>query len=127
MRALAGDAPIVRAIDSVAGNAAGELMALLAEGGELISFGSMTGEPLQISSGDVIFKQATVRGFWGSKVMQATKAEDKRRMIGELLTAALDGSLALPVEAVFDLHDAAKAAAASDKPGRSGKILLRAG
>ena len=29
--------------------------------------------------------------------------------------------------AVFDLHDAAKAAAASDKPGRSGKILLRAG
>ncbi|AEL09313.1 zinc-binding dehydrogenase [Xanthomonas campestris pv. raphani] len=127
VRALAGDAPIVRAIDSVAGNAAGELMALLAEGGELISFGAMTGEPLQISSGDVIFKQATVRGFWGSKVMQATKAEDKRRMIGELLTAALDGSLALPVEAVFDLHDAAKAAAASDEPGRSGKILLRAG
>lgn len=127
VRALAGDAPIVRAIDSVAGSAAGELMALLAEGGELISFGAMTGEPLQISSGDVIFKQATVRGFWGSKVMQATKAEDKRRMIGELLKAALDGSLALPVEAVFDLHDAAKAAAASDKPGRSGKILLRAG
>lgn len=127
MRALAGDAPIVRAIDSVAGKAAGELMRLLAEGGELISFGSMTGEPLEIASGDVIFKQATVRGFWGSKVMAATKSEDKRRMIGELLKAALDGSLALPVEAVFDLEDAAKAAAASAEPGRGGKILLRAG
>lgn len=126
-RALAGDAPIVRAIDSVAGSAAGELMALLAESGELISFGSMTGEPLQISSGDVIFKQASVRGFWGSKATAATKPEDKRRMIGELLKAALDGTLALPVEAVFDLEDAAKAAAASAEPGRSGKVLLRAG
>ncbi|MCF5930125.1 alcohol dehydrogenase, partial [Xanthomonas perforans] len=54
-------------------------------------------------------------------------SEDKRRMIGELLKAALDGSLALPVEAVFDLEDAAKAAAASAEPGRGGKILLRAG
>lgn len=127
VRALVGEAPIVRAIDSVAGSAAGDLMGLLAEGGELISFGSMTGEPLQISSGDVIFKQASVRGFWGSKVMAATKPEDKRRMIGELLKAAVDGSLALPVEAVFDLEDAAKAAAASAEPGRRGKILLRAG
>lgn len=127
VRALAGDAPIVRAVDSVAGSAAGELLGLLAEGGELVSFGSMTGEPLQISSGNVIFKQATVRGFWGSKVMQATPPEDKRRMIGELLKAALDGSLALPVEAVYDLQDAAKAAAASAEPGRRGKILLRAG
>ncbi|MBO9854230.1 zinc-binding dehydrogenase [Xanthomonas phaseoli] len=127
VRALAGDAPIVRAVDSVAGKAAGELMGLLAEGGELISFGSMTGDPLEIASGDVIFKQATVRGFWGSKVMAATKSEDKRRMIGKLLKAALDGSLALPVEEVFDLADAAKAAAASAEAGRSGKILLRAG
>ncbi|KAB7763251.1 zinc-binding dehydrogenase [Xanthomonas maliensis] len=127
VRTLAGDAPIVRAIDSVAGQAAGELMGLLAEGGELVSFGSMTGEPLQISSGDVIFKQATVRGFWGSKVTQATAPEDKRRMIGELVKAALDGSLALPVEAEFALDDAAKAAAASAEPGRRGKVLLRAG
>ncbi|QJD69464.1 zinc-binding dehydrogenase [Xanthomonas campestris pv. badrii] len=127
VRALAGDAPIIRAVDSVGGSAAGELLALLAEGGELVSFGSMTGEPLQISSGDVIFKQATVRGFWGSKVMAASKPEDKRRMIGELMKAVRDGSLALPVEAVFDLADAAKAAAASAEAGRSGKILLRAG
>ncbi|MFA0923547.1 zinc-binding dehydrogenase [Xanthomonas fragariae] len=127
VRALAGNAPIVRAIDSVAGKAASDLLGLLAESGELVSFGSMTGEPLEISSGDVIFKQATVRGFWGSKVMQATQAEDKRRMIGELLNAALDGRLALPVEAVFDLEDADKAAAASAEPGRRGKILLRAG
>ncbi|MGQ3469480.1 zinc-binding dehydrogenase, partial [Xanthomonas campestris] len=62
-----------------------------------------------------------------SRVIQATRAGDRRRMIGELPPAAPDASLARPGEAVFDLHDAAKPAAASDKPGRSGKILRRAG
>ncbi|MEE7548935.1 alcohol dehydrogenase, partial [Xanthomonas sp. Kuri4-1] len=36
------------------------------------------------------------------------------------------GTLRLPVEAVYDLADAARAAAASVAPGRRGKILLRA-
>ena len=43
-----------------------------------------------------------------------------------MLRLAATGALKLPVEAVFDLADAAKAAAANAKPGRKGKVLLRA-
>ncbi len=127
VRALVGDAPIVRAIDSLAGEASAALMELLAEGGELVAFGSMSGEPLQLPAGAVIFKQATVRGFWGSKAAQALSDEQRRRMIGELLAAALDGTLRLPVDALYDLGEAATAAAASAWSGRRGKVLLRAG
>ncbi|WP_455924586.1 zinc-binding dehydrogenase [Pseudomonas putida] len=125
VRAIAGDASIRAAIDSVGGTAAGDLLALLGENGLLVSFGSMTGEPMQISSGDLIFKQATVKGFWGSTVGASLSVDEKRRLIGELLRLAASGELKLPVEAVLDLADAAQAAAASLQPGRKGKILLR--
>lgn len=127
VRALVGDAPIVRGVDSLAGEASAALMELLAERGELVAFGSMSGEPLQLPAGAVIFKQASVRGFWGSKVAQALSAEQRQRMIGELLAAALAGTLKLPVDAVYDLAKGATAAAASAWRGRRGKVLLRAG
>lgn len=125
VRAIAGDAPLRAAVDSIGGKASGELLALLGEGGLLVSFGTMAGEPMQIASGDLIFKQATVKGFWGSKVSAALSADDKRRLIGELLGLAASGALKLPVEAVYDLADVSRAAAASLQPGRKGKVLLR--
>lgn len=125
VHAIVGDAPLSAAVDSIGGTASGELMSLLGEGGVLVSFGSMTGEPMQIASGDLIFKQATVKGFWGSKVSAAMAVEDKHRLVGELLRLAAGGELALPVEGIYDLADTAKAAAASLAPGRKGKVLLR--
>jgi hypothetical protein len=53
--------------------ASGEMLNLLSENSLLVSFGSMTGETMQISSGDLIFKQATVKGFgqvWSIKKCQ---------------------------------------------------------
>ena len=93
--------------------------------GVLVSFGSMGGEPMVIPSGDVIFRHLVVKGFWGSKVSREMSAADKRRLVGELIQRALAGELKLPVDAVYDLGDAAKAAAESLRPGRGGKVLLR--
>ncbi|MDE1180175.1 zinc-binding dehydrogenase [Paraburkholderia sp.] len=126
-RALTGGAPLLAAVDSVGGEASGDLFGLLGEGGTLVSFGAMSGEPMRLNSGDAIFKQAVVKGFWATKVSAATSGADKVRMIGELIRLAASGALKLPVEAVFDLADVAKAAAASDVPGRKGKVLLRIG
>ncbi|MOA29522.1 Zinc-binding dehydrogenase [compost metagenome] len=125
VRALIGNASLRAAVDSIGGKASGELLALLGEGGLLVSFGTMAGEPMQIASGDLIFKQATVKGFWGSKVSAALSGEDKRRLIGELLGLAASGKLQLPVQAIYDLADVSQAAAASLQPGRKGKVLLR--
>jgi NADPH:quinone reductase-like Zn-dependent oxidoreductase len=125
VRARLGAALATAAVDSIGGTASGDLMGLLGEGGTLVSFGSMTGEPMQIPSGDVIFKQATVKGFWGSKVSQAMAVEDKRRLVGELLQRASAGELQLPVQAVYPLAQIADAAAASVAGGRTGKVLLR--
>ncbi|MEQ6899838.1 zinc-binding dehydrogenase [Nocardioides sp. YIM 152588] len=123
---LTGGAPIRAGVDSVGGKAAGEVLALLADGGTLVVFGAMNSPRLELSSGDLIFKEAVVRGFWGSKVAASMPADQQLTLFGELIQRASDGSLTLPVEATYPLEEARAAAAANFLPGRSGKILLRA-
>ncbi|CAE6846321.1 Quinone oxidoreductase 1 [Paraburkholderia nemoris] len=125
VREIVGDAPILAGVDSVGGDASGDIFGLLGENGTLVSFGAMSNEPMRLSSGDAIFKQATVKGFWASKIFEVTSGADKARMIGELLRLAASGELKLPVEAVFDVENVAQAAAASGKSARKGKVLLR--
>lgn len=125
-RSILGGSLARAAVDSIGGSASASLLSLLGEEGTLVSFGTMAAEPMQIDSGSLIFKQATVKGFWGSKVSQAMTPDNKRRLIGELLQRVLSGELKLTAEAIFNLNDAAQAAAASLQPGRKGKVLLRA-
>lgn len=123
--AIVGDAPVVAGVDSVGGPAAGDVVSLLSEGGVLVVFGAMASPTLQISSGDVIFKQVTVKGFWGSKVFPAMDAAKRAALMGELVTGISSGSLTLPVEKVYSLEEIADAARANEAPGRRGKVLLR--
>lgn len=121
----AGGAPLVRAIDSIGGEAAGQIMSLLAENGELISFGSLTLKPLLIGAEQLIFKQAVVRGYWASKRVAATPPAELARLIRELTGQVESGALKLPVDGVFGLADVAAAVAAAERVGRTGKVLLK--
>lgn len=125
VRALTGGAPIRAAVDSIGGTASGDLLGLLAEDGLLVSFGTMTGAPMQISTGDLIFKQAVVKGFWGAKVSAAMDPQERARLFGELLRLVAGGALKLPVQAIFGLDQIAEAVGASLAPGKAGKVLLR--
>ncbi|MGW8484164.1 zinc-binding dehydrogenase [Microbacterium sp. NPDC055903] len=122
---VTGGAPIAVGVDSVGGTASGDVLSLLAENGTLVAFGAMNSPVMEIASGDVIFKQATVKGFWGSKVSQTMDAATRGALFGELIQRASDGTLTLPVSGVFDAADAAEAVRASNTPGRVGKVLLK--
>lgn len=124
-RALLGADGARAAVDSVGGQASAELCALLGDGGVLVSFGAMGGEAMQVPPGDVIFRQVTVRGFWGSKASREMPADRKRALFAELIQRAIEGQLRLPVDAIYDLDRIAEAATASLRPGRGGKVLLR--
>lgn len=124
VQAITGGAPILRAVDSVGGAAANQLAELLAPGGRLVSFGAMSDRPLEISSGLLIFRRITVSGFWAA-VRTGELGPKLGEMIGELIGMAASGELRLPVDGVFPLEKAAEAAAASDRPGRGGKVVLK--
>jgi len=125
VRALTGGAPIRAGIDSVGGDASGQVAAMLGEGGLLVVFGAMASPTMRISSGDVIFKQLTVRGFWGSKVAAAMPADQRGALFGELLQRIREGVLTLPVSAVLPFERISEASEDNLRAGREGKILLR--
>jgi NADPH:quinone reductase-like Zn-dependent oxidoreductase len=122
---LTAGAPLLRAVDSVGGRAGNDLMNVLGFGGLLVSFGALSGEPLVIDPGNLIFKQASIRGFWAVKRRQEISPADTRRMLGDVIRLAASGRLPLKVDASFDLARAAEAAVASERSGRTGKITIR--
>ena len=121
-RAIAGTGEIVFGIDSIGGKASGDMVSILSDGGTLVPFGSMTGEPMQIESGEIIFKDKKVAGFWLSRLKTAERGE----MVAALVKKVVSGALKLPVAGIFDLAQASEAATASVKASRRGKVLLRA-
>ena len=122
---VTGGAPIRVGVDSVGGAASGQVLSLLAENGTLVVFGAMASPVMEIPSGDVIFKQATVKGFWGSRVSATMAAEERARLMGEVFTRLREGVITLPVEAVYGFDEIAQASRANFDAGRIGKILLR--
>lgn len=125
VREITGGAPIVAGVDSVGGSASGDVTSLLAENGTLVVFGAMASPTMNIPSDAVIFSQLTIKGFWGSKVSSAMEPAKRAALIGEIFTRVSDGSLSLPVSAVYSFDDAATAARENFEPGRVGKLLLR--
>ncbi len=123
VKSLVGDAKVRFGIDSIGGKASSDLASLLSPGATLVAFGSMSGEPMVIESGDLIFRGLKAEGFWLS-THQAERADVVRR-IGELVQLVASGELPLPVASVHDLAHAAEATAASVSAGRRGKVLIR--
>ncbi|MFE7742692.1 zinc-binding dehydrogenase [Nocardia sp. NPDC057455] len=125
VEAATSGAPIRRAVDQVGGRAAAAELALLAPGGQLISFGALSGQPLSLDPGALIFKQVVIKGFWGAKRIEEIGAEHRGRLIRELIGHAAGGTLRLDIEAAYPLEAAADAAVATETPGRAAKVALR--
>lgn len=125
VKAILGDNKISAAVDSVGGEDSGALLSLLGHGGVFAVFGAMSGKPMVLNPTDMIFKQATLKGFWGSKLSQEMSVENKQRLVDELIDRAVNGKLKLPVEATFDLADIVDAVDGKLQKEKSGKVLLK--
>ena len=125
VRDIVGELPISAAVDSLGGEASNDLLDLLGPNGTLVSFGVMAGEPMVLNPSNLIFKQAVVKGFWGSKTSREMNRDNKKRLINELIERGVNKQLTLPVEAVYDLKDIKKAVSGEVQKGKKGKVLLR--
>jgi NADPH:quinone reductase-like Zn-dependent oxidoreductase len=90
-----------------------------------MTFGAMANQPMIISPGDLIFKQATIKGFWAAKLGSGPRRAEIPRAIRDLVHLAATGALKLTIEKAFPFEEAAEAARASMQPGRTGKIAFR--
>jgi mitochondrial enoyl-[acyl-carrier protein] reductase / trans-2-enoyl-CoA reductase len=118
--------PARLAIDAVAGTATGMLARLLGEGGTVVTYGLLSGEPCAVDARDVVFRDIRHRGFWLARYLTAD-ARASRQVYADLLELVGQGVLRTPVAAVYELADVHAALRHAQQPGRGGKVLLRIG
>ncbi len=111
-------------IDAVGGHATGRLARAVAEGGTVVSYGSLSGEACVIEARDTIFRDVSLRGFWLSRWMTAASPAEMSRVFGTVAGLVADGTIRVPVEATYPLARVREAAAHAAREGRDGKILL---
>lgn len=122
--AITAAGPCAAAFDAVGGEATAALGSALAEGGQVLSYGLLSGEAPRLTPRDVIFRDVRLRGFWLRRWAMAAGRETFKQMTSELVALVCDGSLHVAVEAVYALENISQAVSHAARPARTGKILL---
>jgi len=114
-------AKITLAVDAVAGEAVVSLTSCLAEGGTLVTYGGMSGQPGVLNPLHVIFRDVRVQGFWllHPRWAAGPKVESALR---EAIPLIADGTLHVPVAGAYELAHFKDAIAHAVK---GGKVLFK--
>lgn len=121
---ITGGEGLRKAIDAVGGETGGAVVRALGRGGVMLVYGLLSGEPTPIDGGRMIFTSATVRGFWLGEWIRSAPPERRQTVMGEMLRAMATQEIVPPVEAEYALSEVIAAVEHSERPGRSGKVLL---
>ncbi len=124
VREATGGASIRLAIDAVGGPATDHLADCLAEGGVLVNYGLMSGEPCQISPKSLVFRDISVRGFWLAKWFREASRERQTALYGDLTAMIARGELKARVDSTYDVREIREALKAAAAGGRAGKVLI---
>ncbi len=121
-----GKAKIRLAIDAVGGESTERLAACLASGGTVVNYGMMSGDPCQVSPGQLIFRGITLTGFWLASWFRQASQQQQQQLFGDLIGKIAAGKLSAPIAATYPLAQVSAAVLAASQGEREGKILLTA-
>lgn len=124
VREATGGAKIRLAIDAVGGAATEHLAGALAEGGTIVNYGVMSGQPCQISPTHLIFRGLTLTGFWLATWYARASIEQRTALYADLTRRIASGQLHVPIAETFDVGQIKQAVAAAARGERSGKVLI---
>lgn len=124
VRAAIGGGQVKLAIDAVGGPSTDQIADCLAEGGTLVNYGMMSGEPCHVSPRNIVFRNITVKGFWLAKWFENASQEDQMNVFGQLTKLIATGKLQARVAGEYDVAQIKEAVAAAAAGERDGKILV---
>ena len=113
------------ALDPVGGELGSTVAGHLAEGGRLLVYGTLSGEPLSLSPRELMTPGAAVEGFWLARHMEALGLVGKLKLVRKVSALIRSGVLTAEVAQTFPLSQVQEAVQASEAPGKDGKILLK--
>ncbi len=123
-RKIVGGAEIRLGLNCVGGDSALRVANCLAYGATLVTFGSMSLQPLKVPIGLLIFKDLRVRGIWINRWYDEASQAERMEAFEPIFEMAKRGLLVTPVEKSYPLSQFKEAVGHAAKNERAGKIIF---
>jgi NADPH:quinone reductase-like Zn-dependent oxidoreductase len=123
-RAATGGAPIRLGIDAVSGEACKRIGDCVAEGGVVVSYGSMSGHDPTMSRAAVNMRGVNLTGFNLGRGLAKRAPEQVRAIYADLAAKLRDGVLKAPIDAFYPIEEIKSALIRAQQGGRRGKVLV---
>jgi len=111
-------------LDAVGGATGTSALGCLAEGGDFVAYGILSDASIEVDGAALIFRDQRVRGFWVSRWLRETPADERDAVIAELMSAFARGQFRPAVDREFPLEDVRDAVRWARRSGRHGKVVL---
>jgi NADPH:quinone reductase-like Zn-dependent oxidoreductase len=118
-----GGAPIRLGIDAVSGEACKRIADCVANGGVVITYGSMSGADPVISRA-ALGRGVTLKSFTLGDGLAKRSREQVRAIYADLGNKLRDGVLKAPIDATYPIEEIKQALAHAQRGGRDGKVLV---
>jgi len=123
LRALSGGSGLAALIDSVGGALVERLVPELREGATIVTYGTLSSDPIQIHNAAIVYGNLTWKGFGIDRWLSGLSATERERMVDALWNGIRSRTYELPVSSRVALRDFARGLTlASD--ATAGKVLL---
>lgn len=119
-----GDERISLLLDATAGDVVADLAPRLVHGGTIVSYGGMSGAPVVVRPGDLIFRDLHVRGFWQKGWLDTAPRDELVGAYARLAALVTEGTLSVPIAATYPLEKYQDALVHATQADRVGKVLF---
>jgi NADPH:quinone reductase-like Zn-dependent oxidoreductase len=115
------------ALDAVGGETGKAVLEALAPGGQMLVYGTLSGQPIPVDPRVLMVGQKTLAGFWLSEWVKAQGVLSMLKLFRQVQSLMRQKVLTTDVTASFVLEDFQRALTQAQAGGRTGKVLLRLG
>jgi mitochondrial enoyl-[acyl-carrier protein] reductase / trans-2-enoyl-CoA reductase len=108
----------------VSGEACKRIGDCVAEGGVVVSYGSMSGQDPVMSRAAVNMRGVNLTGFNLGRGLAKRTHEQVRAIYADLAAKLRDGVLKAPIDAMYPIEEIRSALIRAQQGGRQGKVLV---
>jgi mitochondrial enoyl-[acyl-carrier protein] reductase / trans-2-enoyl-CoA reductase len=123
-RRATGGAPIRLGIDAVSGDACKRIGDCIAEGGIVVSYGSMSGQDPAMSRAAVNMRGVNLTGFNLGRGLAKRTPEQVRTIYADLAEKLRSATLRAPIDAFYPIEEIQSALVRAQQGGRHGKVIV---
>jgi NADPH:quinone reductase-like Zn-dependent oxidoreductase len=123
--AITGGTGVRHGLDAVGGATGSAVATALAQGGRLLVYGTLAGQPLTIDPRLLMVGNKRVEGFWLSNWVRGQGVVTMLRLFRQINRLLSDGTFATEIGAQLSLDEIHQAVRLAEQPGRVGKVVLR--